>query len=278
MAITARGTIASTSASVSGTTETITINSTSWAVGDIVWLYSSKSSTTIKINSITGGGADGTGWQLVNSITGTANTAFVTCWWAKLGSIGSLTATLTWSATPGTPMVAWQGFTAGLGASTVWTVVDAKSLTNSTASTTITMPTCTATGAGQLYMGVGASGISATSTGAGSATGGWTWQTDAFADRFAYNLSTAAGSFVAPNPTQAPSTQSNSAATLFSAAAPAAGAPTGNFFPFMHHEPERPQELWTPPRGLHLPPGRRPALDGTVRALSAREETPCLAR
>jgi hypothetical protein len=237
------------------TTSTLSINPT--AVGNLMVLWAVIASTTISASSVSGGNCT---W---NAITGATSSGtgrnFVKMFWGKATSTGAANATITWSASatglfPCTTAQQWT--CTGVSGSTPWAVVNSGHLEN-VAGASVVFPGIAASGASQLYAGLGCTASSGTGTSAGSTTGGWVWQTDGFSNAFPYNLSVGPGTVTPPSATNNPtSATSNSSAAIFTADAAASGG-QGQFFPFLaHHEPElerRESGLWSPRRRFVQP-------------------------
>jgi hypothetical protein len=205
VAITAVGTVIQANPSVATTSQVISLDTTADTVGDLVFLHTEAQSTTVHVTGVSGGGADSGGWQLCNTLVGTSIANYSTWWWMRLGTVGTANVTLTWSSVPSFPQYAFLRFGAGLGATTSWAVVDSGVLSNAV-SGTLTYPTLKADTAGQLYIGAGMTSVSGTNTSAGSTTGGWVWQTDAYADAICYNLSIGSGAVTPPAAVNNPNT------------------------------------------------------------------------
>jgi hypothetical protein len=207
-------------------------------VGDLILFCCSLLSTSITVTGVSGGGANGTGWQQIQSPVANSPTTN-DMWWATVGSTGAQTITVTFSTTIGTTecgRAAWQ-FTAGLGASTTWTVDTANSFSQTTASTTVTYPTLVPAGSGELYTGVS----TPNGFGAAGSTSGYTYKTTSFGEVVLWNLSVTGSQ--SPTATQSSSASASSHAAIFTATAPvdpppfrwrAPGrrSPTGRFSPF----------------------------------------------
>lgn len=205
MANAAVGTVVQ-AAPATATTQTFTVSPVT--VGDLMVFFESTPSSTIKVSTVSGGGADGTGWQQIT--TGSLNgSEIVQMFWARVGTTGSQTVTVTFSAdaTGLFPQYDVQMFTAGLGSATTWTVDNSGTTSGTSASPSF--PTLSATGTGELYVGYVAVQNAAS---AGSTTGGWVWQTDSYADELVYNLSVGSGSVTPPAASQTSGTWESIAA------------------------------------------------------------------
>jgi hypothetical protein len=207
-----------TQASGSATT-TQTFSNTSTTAGNLLILFEAVGSatTTAKVTNVTGGTADANGWTKVAEFIGTSTLNGLYVWMARVGTPGTANITVTFAASGASfPQHNVFEFSAGLGASTPWTVDDAQTKSNASAAT-IAFPTVTATGSGELLWGIAsANTASANGATAGSTTGGYVWKTDAFADAMVYNLSVGPGAITPPPANNTATGTSNSIAVLFS--------------------------------------------------------------
>jgi RHS repeat-associated protein len=120
-------------------------------VGDALILGVSVNGTQT-VSSVSGGGAS---WKFLARETGSAlgNTEL---WLGTVASTGSSTITVSWTSSIGSTYVdlAAQEFTNGTGASTTWSEDTSGVLVNNGSTTTVTLPTLTASASGELYVGL----------------------------------------------------------------------------------------------------------------------------
>lgn len=210
MAITTTGSfLNATSTSVS------TITATVANIGDLCVMFVANVDNTITPTAMTGTNSMGTFSRIGPVGNGTIG-ASGALFWAKAGATGSSVLTATFSASLGTNGRQFDGwmFTAGLGAGTVWTVDDQNTASNGS-STTITYPTLSAGGTGELYAGCALPQLQ----GLDGATSGFTYNHDTtFTNVFAYNPN--ASGTISPTAGQTPAGSAVSAAVLFTAAMP----------------------------------------------------------
>lgn len=175
-----------------------TMSVTTTTVGNLMVLCTTVGSTSKAVTAVSGGGADGTGWQRVSGVADTTNASvgITGMWWARVGSTGAQTINITYSvAIAGTSVERlWQEFTAGLGASTAWTLAASNITNDATTNASIAFPSLAGSG---LYVGYGA-----TQNGASAGvTAGFTYQiAPGFGDILTYK--TAATGTSAPTATQ----------------------------------------------------------------------------
>jgi hypothetical protein len=187
--------VSSTGANGTSLSVTPTTNGNAWL------LFVKVGDSTLSVTSITGGGVPASGpgsWQRVAGpyadTSGTPHDHEI--WLGKITTTGASTITITPSG-PTTSInidLDAQEFTAGLGTSTIWARDGSQQSGQTNASsTTVTFPSLTAVGGGELYFGharVPAAPV------AGSTTG-FTYVTDANGNQIAYNGNAGSGT-VAP--------------------------------------------------------------------------------
>jgi len=167
------------------------------------------------VASVSGGGV--TTWNLVKAFTSNEHEEL---WEGTVTTTGASTVTVTYTATPSSNCeLAVEEFTAGLGASTNWTVET--SGTNSGSSATANYPSLTATQTNGLYFGYSWGGSNAT----GGSTSGFTYYTTSNHDELIYNPTTTNGTTYSPTSTL---TSSAGWDTLGMIIAPSVGGLTDN--------------------------------------------------
>lgn len=218
MPITADGTLVQ-----AGSTGQSTLSVTPAAVGNAILFGTVISSPTVSVSTVTGGSC--TWSRIVSPVTDTTMAATIDLW------LGTATATATANiVVTGTASIAAlnnqltaQGFSSGLGSTTVWAVDNgqASGADVTTSSTTLTYPSLTPTGSGRLYFGF----CVPQNNGAVPANaGGLVWQQDSFTDPVVYNLSVSAAT--APTgATQSPTGHYVSVAAVLTAALPSTSSP-----------------------------------------------------
>lgn len=132
-----------------------TLSVTPVAVGDLLLLWVLIGTVSVHVTGVTGGGANGTGWQSAEAAAPTLGDLEI--WWATVGTTGSSTITVSYSGSVSGDFCALicDSWTAGAG--TTWSVVTGGAIYNSSASTSVTFPNLTSgasAGAGQLWWGV----------------------------------------------------------------------------------------------------------------------------
>lgn len=159
------------------------------------------------------GSGGSTGWaqDAISAIDPTFGGG-VALWHGQVVTAGADTLTATWGANSSTTYLAVFQFTSGQGATTVWTV-DTTGVKSNTSSATITWPTLTPAGTGELYVGASVSA----NTGSAGATAGFTYFNDGAANEDCYNPAVSAAS--TPTATQAPAGTSRAVGALYRGAA-----------------------------------------------------------
>ena len=124
------------------------------AIGDAWVLAVRVSNSSIKVSSITGGGA-GDSWTKLTQVSDAAQNRDVEEWLGPISRTGSPVLTVHFSrAAAGTKVeLAAQEFASVTGASTVWADDVGANVKNDTVSSTITYPTLTPASSGELYVG-----------------------------------------------------------------------------------------------------------------------------
>jgi len=157
-----------------------------------------------------------TGWmQVLSPLFDSTFGGGPALWMGQVVTPGADTLNVTWSSHSHTTYLGISQYTSSVAlANTVWTV-DKVGTPTSGSGTTITWPSLTPTGTGELYYGISAEG----GTPSAGATAGYTYNTDAATNEYCYNPSI--GAATAPTCTQTSGTwQANGA--LMRAFAPAA--------------------------------------------------------
>ena len=177
-------------------------------LGDVFVVFAQRASGTT-LTAVSGGGV--TTWHKAVQFTGSVG-ADDELWYGTITSTGSSTITFTWSTsiTGHTAEYGAQEFTAGLGASTVWSL-DKTDTLNGASGTSIPFPSLTPAGTGELYFGYTVPNDTAV---AGSTTGfAYTVTPE---DNIATYDTTVSGT-VAPTASQSPASTSSSVALLLAA-------------------------------------------------------------
>ncbi len=179
-------------------------------VGDLMVLAVKVYCSTAMVTGVSGGGV--TTWTRVDGPYYGYDDADLELWMGKVTATGSSTITVSFSTNVRHVYVglAAHEFSASSGASTIWSLDQAGSLSNSS-STTVTFPKLTPGGTGELYMGYGAVGKYAS---AGS-TSGFTYAITADDDVVAYD--TNVSSTVQPTAKQNPAGYSGAVAVVVKA-------------------------------------------------------------
>ncbi len=177
--------------------------------GDLLGVSALTSTSSLTVSSISGGGV--ATWtkavQFDGSIGGDEE-----IWYGKVTTTGSSSITFTWSGsvTSHTQEYSAQEFTAGLGSATVWSL-DKTGTVNNSSSTSVSYPSLTPSGSGELYFGY--SCIYNTPS-AGSTTG-FSYAMTAENNLIAYNPNVSGA--VSPTASQSPAGISSSVGVLFTA-------------------------------------------------------------
>ena len=179
-------------------------------LGDVMVLFARVTSTSLKLSSVTGGGVST--WSKGAQFAASAGQD-IEIWYGPVTATGSSTITFTWSGSVSakTPEYGIQEFDAGLGPSTLW-ALDKSGTLNNASSSTVSFPSLTPTGAGELYFGF-AFATNDTSSGSNA---GFSYVVTPMANIAAYNPDVSAA--VAPTATESPAGTSASAGVLISAA------------------------------------------------------------
>ena len=180
-------------------------------VGDLVALSVRVSSSSISVSSISGGGVS-TWTRREGPYSGYGGNDFE-IWTGVVSSTGSSTVTVSFSGSVASDGVELTGqeFSAASGSSTTWGLDTGAGVSNSS-STTVTFPTLTPSGSGELYFGF----AQVDNTGSAGSTSGFTYDVTSPAENvvtYDPNVSAAA----TPTASQSPAGTSGAAAVLMTA-------------------------------------------------------------
>jgi len=200
--ITAVGTLAGKAG-----TDTTTVAVTPAHVGDLLVLAVKVGSGTVTASSVTGGGVS-TWTRAQGPYTGYAGND-LEIWTGVVTSTGAATVTVGFSSSVTSIYtgLAVQEFSASSGTSTVWSVDTGAGITNASSSS-VTFPTLTPTGTGELYFGYAA----VANTGVAGSSAGVTYAVTTDADVVAYDTDVTAA--LAPTATQSPAGTSGGVGVL----------------------------------------------------------------
>jgi len=187
-------------------------------VGDLMVAVDEQNDNTLTATSVSGGGV--TTWTRAIQYVGINEPREYEIWYGVVTSTGpSLTITfhLSGSNTGSVAEYEAQEFTAGLGSGTTWSL-DTANHQETVSSTTVTYPSLTPAGAGELYYGFADMPSPPTGTG----TSGFTFFTTADTNQTAYDPAAGSGA-VQPTSTQDSAGPSSVVAAFFMVHAPAPG-------------------------------------------------------
>ncbi len=180
--------------------------------GDLLILTTQIPTSGDYVKSISGGGVSN--WSQVTFINGNGTVNRVEMWMGQVTTTGAGTITVTYNTSPGTTneIVATEFTASGVSANTAWGVENTGGQLNSTASTTITLPSLMSAGPSELYIGY------AQSQNAGSAgsTSGFSYIVTGQNNIIAYASPTTAGNTYQPTASES-SGQSNTEAAIITA-------------------------------------------------------------
>jgi RHS repeat-associated protein len=190
-------------------------------VGDALVLSVMAQDPTVSVTSVSGGGAT---WQ---PITSTSYGYEIEMWLGTVTTTGSSTITVTFSSSVASTGVELdsQEYASSTGASTTWGIDKTGYLKNTASSSTLTYPTLSPTGTGELYVGF-ANAPEWADTGS---TSGFTYVTSDWGDQLIYDPSVSAS--VSPTGTQYASSFSGTIGALLTATGTGGGGgscPTGS--------------------------------------------------
>ena len=188
-------------------------------VGDLMVAVDEQNDNTLTATSVSGGGV--TTWTRAIQYVGINEPREYEIWYGVVTSTGSSPIMFTLSGSNAGFVAEYeaQEFTAGLGSGTTWSL-DTTGHQENASSTTVTYPSLTPAGAGELYYGF----ADMPSTPAAGSTAGFTYFTTADSNQIAYNPDAGSGS-VQPTSTQGSAGASSAVAAFFIVHAPAP-APT----------------------------------------------------
>jgi RHS repeat-associated protein len=166
---------------------------TSQHVGDALVLSVGIRSPTLAVSSISGGGST---WQ---RLTGVSNNPDVELWLGTVNTPVYSAITVTFTGTMNVANeLAVQEYSSGLGANSSWEIDHTNSVNSTTSSTNVALPSMTATGSNELYVGYGM----VSNAGVAGSTSGFTYDVTSTNNLYVYNTSlTGTG---APTATQSP--------------------------------------------------------------------------
>ena len=186
-------------------------------VGDALALSIKVSSSSISVSSISGGGVSS--WSKLEGYTGYSGHD-LELWMGKVTTTGSSTVTVTFSgsvSSTGVELVS-QEFASGYGSATVWAKDTASGQSNSS-STTVSFPSLTPAGSGELYAGY----ASVSNTGEAGSTSGYTYDTTLDGNLFIFNPDVSSNS--APTGLVSPASTSGTVGALIEASEPTSVSP-----------------------------------------------------
>jgi hypothetical protein len=177
-------------------------------VGDVLVVMDEQDDNAVTTTSLSGGGV--TTWSRAIQYVGTGEPREYELWYGQVTSTGSSTITFTLSGSIVGHNAEYeaQEFTAGLGSSSVWTL-DTTNHQENSSSTTLTYPSLTPAGAGELYFGF----IDMPNPPSAGSTPGVTYYTTPDANQIAYDPASGSGA-LQPTSTQG-SPAASSAIALF---------------------------------------------------------------
>ncbi len=178
-------------------------------VGDVMMLAVEVGTSAVSVTKVSGGGAN---WRRIQAFPDASANRSVEIWAGAIAATGSSTISLTYSGSVSGINIelAAQEFSAGLGSPTVW-AYDASGVVSNPSSSTITFPTLTPSGSGELYFGYARA---ANTAGAGS-TSGFSYDVTVNSNLVTYDASVS--SAVSPTGTQSPAGPSSAVGVLMTA-------------------------------------------------------------
>jgi RHS repeat-associated protein len=187
--------------------------------GDLMALLIKDSSSSITTSSVSGGGVS-TWTRAEGPYTGYASHD-LELWTGTVTTTGSSTVTVTFSGSVSSihTGISAQEFSASSGSSTTWGIDTGAGKSNAS-STTVTYPTLTPAGSGELYFGYAV----VANTGSGGSTSGFTYATSTDGDVAAYD--TSVSSSVTPTASQSPAGVSGAVAIFVTASGSSSTTPT----------------------------------------------------
>ncbi len=182
-------------------------------VGDALVLSIGVFPSSPTVSSVSGGGST---WTRVSYTTASGD---IEEWLGTITTTGSSTITVTFSGSISGKQdeLLAQEFSSSTGSSTTWALDVAGNATTSSNSTTVTMPTLSPSGSGELYVDYSA----VDNSGAAGSTSGFTYDVTSEGSIFAYNPSVS--SSVTPTASQSPTGTYTEAAALLTASGSGGG-------------------------------------------------------
>jgi hypothetical protein len=178
-------------------------------LGDVLVVFAMSSTTASTVSSLSGGGV--ASWTKGVQFAGTGGVD-TEIWFGRVTTTGSSTVTFTWSKSISGDYAEYgaEEFSAGLGASTVWSL-DKTGSANGASSTSVPFPSLTPSSSGELYFGY----AEVANTAAAGSTSGFTYAVTADGNVVTYDPDVSGA--VAPSATQSPAGLSTSVGVLLSA-------------------------------------------------------------
>jgi RHS repeat-associated protein len=185
--------------------------------GDLMAIAIQIPTTTRTVSSISGGGV--TTWTKATGFSGSVGSD-EEIWYGKVSSTGSSTITVTWSGSVSSEATEYsaQEFSSGFGSGTTW-AVDKTGTLNNASSNTLTYPSLSPTGAGELYFGY----VGVPNTPSAGSTSGFTYDATAQGNQVTYSIDVSSPSAYQPTASQSPAGISSSLGTVFTASGSGGG-------------------------------------------------------
>ena len=204
-----------TQAHGNGGTGITTLSVTPVTVGDVMVMITRISSTTITVNTVSGGGVSS--WQRAGTtFVDSTNTYSYEIWWGVVGTTGASTITLTWSSgnTLAGDMIAIE-LNSGL-AYTQWAITGTGTANNAS-SLVVTFPAITSNAlALQAYFGY----MVSLNTAVAGSTPGFSWSINSNGNPLTWNPALSPSTGYTPSTTQSPAGTSSGIAVIVSGVAP----------------------------------------------------------
>src|ERR1700681_659502 len=192
-----------------------TLNVNPQQLGDVLVVMAENDLNTVTVSSMSGGGV--TTWKRAIQYVGSAEPRAYEIWYGVVTATGSSTITFNLSADISGHNAEYeaQEFTAGFGAGTMWTLDTTGVQENPSSTTTVTYPSLTPAGGGELYFGFADMPMPPSN----GSTPGFTYTTTLDANQVAYNPASGAGT-VQPTSSQSPASVISAVAAFFSVSPP----------------------------------------------------------
>jgi RHS repeat-associated protein len=183
-------------------------------------MFAADTSTGVTVSSLSGGGV--TTWTKATGFTGSPGFD-QELWYGKVTTPGASIITPTWSGSIAGREVeyATQEFSSASGSSTTWAVDHSGTQDNPTSSTTITYPSLSPTGSGELYFGFA---LDLADT--GGSTTGFTYASTNDSNQVTYDTNVSSPSAYQPTGTQTPASNSSAVAAVLTATGTGGGSCT----------------------------------------------------